>query len=260
MTEMDDESIKKYVKKRYGEVARGACDCCAQPLSDVHSLAELRLAGYSLEDLEGLPLSVLNASSGCGNPTALAELREGETVLDLGSGGGIDAFLAARKVGSKGKVMGVDMTEEMVELANQNVKEIGATNVEFKVGDIQNLPIEDMSVDVVMSNCVICLSTNKGTVFDEAYRVLRHGGRMVVSDIITRAELPKEIGSGLKAWADCVAGALREDEYLSEIKQAGFDHPEIISEKKLTLLKREENRLVQIPHELYSIQVKAVKS
>lgn len=256
---MNDKEIKEFVKKRYGEIAKGTCECCAPSSSDTLRLAELTLAGYSVEDLEGLPASVLNASGGCGNPTALADLREGETVLDLGSGAGIDAFLAAKKVGPKGRVIGVDMTKEMVRLANQNAKEIGATNVEFKLGEIENLPIENSSIDVIISNCVVCLSPYKDKVFHEAYRVLRPGGRMIISDIVTKGELPKEMSKDLESWADCAAGALKQEEYIEKIKQAGFKHVKIISEKKLTILKREENTFVQVPHELYSTLIKAIK-
>ena len=185
--------------------------------------------------------------AGCGNPTALADLKEGETVLDLGSGGGIDAFLAAKRVGVTGRVIGVDMTEEMIELANKNKKKMNAKNVEFRLGEIEDLPVEDGSVDVIMSNCVINLSPDKERVFREAYRVLKPGGRMMISDIVTKGELPADVRRDLELWAGCMAGALEESEYLQKIRNAGFREVEVVSKQDFRGL-------------ISSVKVKAVKT
>ena len=179
------------------------------------------------EELTGLPESVTGMSLGCGNPTAIAELRPGEVVLDLGAGGGIDCFLAARQVGPEGRVIGLDMTPEMVRLARRNAKELGVENVDFRYGEMEEMPLPDRSVDVIISNCVINLSPDKDAVFGEAFRVLRPGGRMSISDIVVDGELPQAIRSRLDAWAGCIAGALDEADYLSRIRAAGFEGVEI---------------------------------
>jgi len=223
------EKIKRHVKEHYAELAKGTscCDattCCGS--SSRNSYA--KMIGYSREELEGLPDSVTRTVAGCGNPTALVGLKEGEVVLDLGSGGGIDALLAAKKVGPKGKVIGVDMTEEMVQLAKENAQRMKAENVEFKLGEIENLPVEDEIVDVIISNCVINLSSDKDKVFREAFRVLRPRGRILISDMVTQGELPKEIREDPEMWAACVAGALDEKVYLQKIMNAGFEKVEIL--------------------------------
>ena len=225
-----NDRIKQHVKKHYAELAKGTscCDvsaCCGS--SSRTSFA--KTIGYSDAELKGLPDSVLGTVAGCGNPTALADLREGEVVLDLGSGGGIDAFLAAEKVGSKGKVIGVDMTEEMVQLAKENGEKMKAENVEFRLGEIENLPLENEMVDVIISNCVINLSPNKDKVFREAFRVLKPGGRLLISDIVTQGELPSEIRGNLEMWAACVAGALDEKDYLKKIMNTGFEKVEVVA-------------------------------
>jgi len=184
---------------------------------------------YAADELEGLPESVTGASLGCGNPLAIASLRPGEVVLDLGSGGGIDCFLAARQVGPEGRVIGLDMTPEMVKLARQNAKKLGVTNVDFRYGEMEEMPLPDESVDVVISNCVINLSPDKDAVFAEAYRVLRPGGRLSVSDIVVDGELPESIRSRLDAWAECISGALDEKVYLAKIQAAGFERVEVLS-------------------------------
>lgn len=246
-TGKSEEEIREFVKKRYARVASGSSCCepatCCGPLSRA-SFA--KTIGYSSEELEDLPESVINTVSGCGNPTALAELREGETVLDLGSGGGIDAFLAAKKVRPNGKVIGVDMTQEMIKLANENAKKMNAKNVEFRLGEIESLPIENESIDVSISNCVINLSPNKGKVFREAFRVLKPGGRMLVSDIVTLGELPKQVRENLELWAGCIAGALEEQEYLQKIRDAGFQNVEVLSKSAFL-------------GKIYSIKVRAYK-
>jgi SAM-dependent methyltransferase len=182
-----------------------------------------------------LPASVTGASLGCGNPTAIADLKPGEVVLDLGSGGGIDCFLAAQKVGPTGRVIGLDMTPDMLKLAQHNAKLMHADNVEFRFGEMEDIPLPDASVDVIISNCVINLSTDKDSVFGEAYRVLRPGGRMMVSDMVVERELPPAIRGRLDAWASCVAGALSEPDYLARIRTAGFQKVEVESRDYLPI-------------------------
>ena len=225
-----NEKIKQHVKKTYAELAKGTSCCNATTCCGPSARTSFaKIIGYSDAELKGLPDSVLGTVAGCGNPTALADLREGEVVLDLGSGGGIDAFLAAKKVGPKGKVIGVDMTEEMIQLAKKNAEKMKAENVEFRLGEIENLPLEDEMVDVIISNCVINLSPDKDKVFSEAFRVLKPGGRMLISDIVTQGELPNEIRENLEMWAACVAGALDEKEYIQKIMNAGFEKVEVVA-------------------------------
>jgi len=176
-----------------------------------------------------LPESVTEASLGCGNPLAIADLKPGETVLDLGSGGGIDCFLAARQVGPEGQVIGLDMTPDMIRLARRNAKKIGVTNVDFRFGEMEDMPLPDGSVDVIISNCVVNLSPDKDAVFREAYRVLRPGGRLSISDIVVDGDLPTMIRNSLNAWAGCIAGALDEAGYLGKIRAAGFERLEVRS-------------------------------
>lgn len=178
---------------------------------------------YGDGEKAGLPTDAIVASLGCGNPTALAELKQGETVLDLGSGGGIDVLLSARRVGPTGKAYGLDMTDEMLTLARENQSKASAQNVEFLKGEIENIPLPDNSVDVIISNCVVNLSGDKSRVFAESFRVLKPGGRFGVSDIVVRGELPPEIRRGLEVWAGCMAGALEETEYNAKLAQAGFE-------------------------------------
>lgn len=221
---ISEREVKEFVKKFYGQLA---ASCCGSGLSGCSNFTEL----YPLEELERLPASVKSVASGCGNPVGLADLQGGQTVLDLGCGGGIDVFLAAEKVGPKGKVIGVDMSPEMIKLAEQNKMRVGLQNVEFRLGEIENLPIEDESIDVVLSNCVINLSINKDKVFREAFRVLKPGGCMVISDIIRHGKIPKElkVKENLKSWAACAAGALTEQEYIQKIKKAGFKKVRVLS-------------------------------
>lgn len=250
---MKDLQTKEYVKRRYGKIAQrgGGCRACACE-SSAKDLA-LRL-GYSEQDLKDVPESA-SMGLGCGNPVALASLKEGETVLDLGSGAGIDVFLAARKVGAKGKAIGVDMTEEMIRKARTIASEHAYGNVEFRLGEIENLPIEDSSVDAIISNCVINLSPDKKKVFQEAYRVLRHGGRIMISDLVTEGELPDEVKKSLEAWAGCIAGALEKNRYLDTISDAGFKNIRIVSESSYDL---------DVSHglagKITSVQVEAYKS
>lgn len=215
-----DKEIKNFVKDRYGEIASRGDSCC--PSCCPADLAQqAKSMGYSEEEIGSLPEEAL-MGLGCGNPTALAELKEGETVLDLGSGGGLDVFLAAQRVGGKGKVIGVDMTTEMIEKARRNAEKGSYTNVEFLPGEIENLPLGNNSVDVIISNCVINLSPDKLATFKEAFRVLKPGGRILISDLVTEEELPEEVRRSFQAWAECIAGALQKEEYLNVIRQAGF--------------------------------------
>ncbi len=222
----DKKGIKEVVRRHYGEIAaqaegEEASSCCPASCctpEEVCSAAAL----YSSEELSGLPGSVTGVALGCGNPTAIAELKPGEVVLDLGSGAGIDVFLAARQVGPTGKVIGLDMTQEMIDLAQKNAPKVGAQNVEFRLGEMEDMPIEDESIDVIISNCVINLSPDKDRVFAEAYRVLKPGGRMVISDLVTEGHLPPAVKESVEAWAGCVAGALDKGEYLEKIEAVGF--------------------------------------
>jgi len=234
------EAIKENVRERYTKVAQraqaGAVASCCPPSASASCCGPsatdyAQKIGYSLEELGDLPDAAALASAGCGNPTALAGLKEGEVVLDLGSGGGIDVFMAAKKVGPEGKAIGVDMTDEMLDLARRNAEEIGIENVEFRKGDIEDLPVEDESVDVIISNCVINLAPDKDKVFSEAYRVLKPGGRIMVSDIVTRSGLPEEVKNDPNAWAACISGALDEDVYVGKIRDAGFQDVKVISKR-----------------------------
>jgi ubiquinone/menaquinone biosynthesis C-methylase UbiE len=231
---MEAKDVKEFVKKRYGEIAENGASCC-QSCSCGPSATEVALQiGYSEEDLNSIP-EVSSMGLGCGNPVALAGLKEGETVLDLGSGGGIDVFLAAKKVGLKGRVIGVDMTEEMVNKAKAIASKYNYENVEFKLGEIENLPIEDETVDVIISNCVINLAPDKEKVFQEAYRVLKTNGRILISDLVTEEKLPIEVRKSFKAWAGCIAGALEKKQYLETIKKAGFKDVKIASESTYSI-------------------------
>lgn len=230
-----DEEIKKTVRQRYASAARSGKSCCPQFFSCCGSQEEPQsdaglAVGYSEEELQAIPVEA-NLGLGCGNPTALADLKPGETVLDLGSGAGIDCFLAARWVGPAGRVIGVDMTPEMVERARANAIRGGYSSVEFRLGEIENLPVADSSVDVIISNCVINLSTDKPRVFREAFRVLRPGGRLLVSDLVLTRPLPPEISQSLDAYVTCVAGALTREDYLAAITAAGFKNVEVVTEK-----------------------------
>ena len=222
---MDAQAIRELVKEKYGEAAAraksGGSSCCgASPaLMNVDPITSNL---YSDQERQGLPADAVAASLGCGNPTALAELHAGETVLDLGSGGGIDVLLSAKRVGPTGKAYGLDMTEEMLALARENQRVAGVENVEFLKGEIEHIPLPDRSVDVIISNCVVNLSGEKERVLAEAFRVLRPGGRLALSDIVVRGAVPSEIRRNLELWAGCVAGALEDTEYRDMLGQAGF--------------------------------------
>ncbi|MCI2429465.1 arsenite methyltransferase [Candidatus Acetothermia bacterium] len=221
--------IKIAVREHYGQLAQSGCGCAKDSCCSSMGTNSFEQLGYSKEDLEKLSDEVLSVGAGCGSPIAYADLHEGETVLDLGSGGGIDVFLAAQKVGPRGRAIGVDMTEEMVERARASAKKMDMTNVEFLLGEIEALPIADASVDVVISNCVINLVPEKARAFSETFRVLKPGGRLIVSDIVTRGRVADVMKSDLSAWASCLAGAIEDREYLKIISEAGFEQVEIIA-------------------------------
>lgn len=228
---VEDETIRKKVREGYGAIARSQSSCCAPADSCCSgpSLAEQvsRKMGYSEGDLEAVPEGA-NLGLGCGNPVAMASLAQGETVLDLGSGAGFDCFLAANKVGEAGRVIGVDMTPEMLERARENARQGGYQNVEFRLGEIEHIPTADNSIDVVISNCVINLSPDKAAVFREALRVLKPGGRLMVSDIVLKGELSDVIRESAAAYVGCISGALQEDNYLTLIREAGFEDVEVL--------------------------------
>src|SRR5215471_7186196 len=216
--------IKQAVREKYAQAAqRVGSSCCSEGLGCDPITSNL----YAEQETGELPEAAVLASLGCGNPTALAELKPGETVLDLGSGGGIDVLLSARRVGPRGKAYGLDMTDEMLVLANENKRKAGTENVEFLRGQIEHIPLPDDSVDVIISNCVINLSADKDQVLREAFRVLKPGGRFAVSDVVTRGRLPDQVRQSLVLWVGCIAGALDERDYRSKLSAAGFENVDI---------------------------------
>jgi arsenite methyltransferase len=220
----ETEPIKSAVKKAYSSLATDRTlpleqNCCETSGSNADKLLRY---GYSKEELSALPESVIVMADGCGNPTALGMIKEGETVLDLGSGGGIDVFLASKRVGRTGRVIGLDMTAEMVERAKDNARRIGLGNVEFKLGEIEQMPMGDGSVDVIMSNCVICLSPDKETVFAEMFRVLKPGGRLAIADEVAMKPFTEKERMDPEQWCSCITGAITEKEYASKLKNVGF--------------------------------------
>ncbi len=230
---MDEKEIKKVVREGYAKIAKEEsgpknplkkCCCGVSQAEDIS-----RQIGYSEEELRSVPEGA-NLGLGCGNPVALASLKEGEVVLDLGSGPGFDCFLAAQRVGEKGKVIGVDMTSEMLEKARENATKGGYKNVEFRLGEIENLPAADNSVDIVISNCVINLSSDKGRVFKEALRVLKPGGRIMISDLVLLKELPQVILDSVEAYIGCLSGAMMKDDYLKAVSDAGFQDTKVLEE------------------------------
>jgi arsenite methyltransferase len=227
---MSEAPIKDVVKEKYAEAAKrvgvGSSCCGAAPATEA-CCDPITANLYDASQASQIPEEALKASLGCGNPTALAQLRSGETVLDLGSGGGIDVLLSARRVGPTGKAYGLDMTDEMLALANENKRKAGVENVEFLRGEIENIPLPDNSVDVIISNCVINLSADKDRVLREAFRVLKPGGRFAVSDVVTRGEIDAKIRQSVLLWVGCVAGALDENEYRQKLQTAGFEQVEM---------------------------------
>ncbi len=242
VSEMEPDEIKKAVREAYSRVAdvgneedsaTSCCDppaqtssSCCPPEAKVTTATLTEVLGY---DTKGMPISATESFAGCGNPVALASLKEGEVVLDLGSGAGLDMFVASKKVGESGKVIGVDMTPAMIEKAKKNAVELGITNVEFRFGDIEDMPVDDNSVDVVISNCVINLAPSKAKVFQEAYRVLKPGGRVMVSDIVLSKPLPKEVSDEVITYTGCIGGAILDEEYLQHMRDAGFKDVKITS-------------------------------
>jgi arsenite methyltransferase len=272
---MKEERIRKQVRNRYAKIAKTRSSCCSSTCgSGTQSSAEMsKLIGYSDEEMGSVPEGA-NLGLGCGNPTALASLKEGERVLDLGSGGGFDAFLAARKVGKTGKVIGVDMTPDMLDKARANARKGKYTNVEFRLGEIENLPIADNSVDVIISNCVINLSPDKKRVFEEAFRVLAPKGRLMVSDIVLLEELPEVVQKNAEAYGACVSGAEIKGKYLGLIGKAGFQNVKVVEEttfpiedvlsepsvqKVIKKLALSPEQLKKLEKSIVSIKVSAVK-
>jgi len=252
---MEEKKIKEVVKRKYAQIAKqDQQSCCPSCACGVSPLSQAEAIGYLREDLEHIPEEAV-MGLGCSNPTTIADLKAGEVVLDLGSGAGVDVFLAANKVGSTGRVIGVDMTEEMVDKAKGIARTHGYHNVEFRLGEIEKLPVEDKSVDVIISNCVINLSPDKSKVFHEAYRALKPGGKLTVSDIVSEGALPDEIKNDPEAWAGCIAGALEQQEYLKKIKKAGFGDVQVVSSKKFYI----EGKGGKVIKKLLSITVKAYK-
>jgi SAM-dependent methyltransferase len=224
---MSNTDVQEIVREKYAEAARrvtsGGGSCCSPSAAGDACCDPITSNLYDAAQVTGLPEDAVLASLGCGNPTALAALRPGETVLDLGSGGGIDVLLSARRVGPTGKAYGLDMTDEMLALARENQARAGLTNVEFLKGEIEHIPLPDNAVDVVVSNCVINLSGDKDRVMSEAFRVLKPGGRFAVSDVVARGAVPSEVRGSMESWTACVAGALEEHAYVDTLRRAGFD-------------------------------------
>jgi SAM-dependent methyltransferase len=251
---MTEKDIKEVIRDRYGKIARGetkfCCPTCGPTVAD-----QCLAVGYTAEDLRLVPESAV-LGVGCGNPTALADLKGGETVLDLGAGAGIDVFLAAKKVGEQGRVIGVDLTEDMVAQGSRLAEEHGYGNVEFRLGDIDHLPVAAGTVDVVISNCVINLTPDKLASFQEVHRVLRPGGRILIADLVTAGELPSEVRQSAAAWADCLAGAMEKEAYLETIRQAGFSDVAVVSQTSYEAPGMAEG----LRGKIISVQVRAFKS
>ena len=250
---MNNQNLKDVIKDRYGKIARGeqtfCCPTCGPTVTD-----QCLAVGYTAEDLQLIPeLAVLGV--GCGNPTALADLKEGETVLDLGAGAGIDVFLAAKKVGQHGRVIGVDMTEDMVAKGSLLAGQHGYGNVEFRLGYIEQLPVDSGTVDVVISNCVINLTPDKLASFKEVHRVLKPGGRILIADLVTAGDLPPDVRVSAAAWADCLAGAMPRSAYLETIRRAGFTAVTVVSESPYEAGEMDE----RLRGKILSVKVRALK-
>ena len=267
---MKEENVRKMVREGYGKIAEAekcGCDCgCGSNVSEN--------IGYSRDELGSVPEGA-DLNLGCGNPVALASLKEGETVVDLGSGGGLDCFLAVKKVGEKGRVIGVDMTAEMLDKARDNCRRGGYKNVEFRLGEIENLPVADGTADVIISNCVINLSPEKQRVFNEAFRVLKHGGRLMISDMVLMNELPETVKNSVQAYVGCISGAEMKSAYIKMIKNAGFKQVKIVEETHLPLelmlsgatakaimkeLDMTEKRAAELINSVISIKISATKA
>jgi len=274
---MKKKEVKKIVRESYSQIAKQGNSCCEslEPCCGTDENESLsKKIGYTSEDISQVPKGS-NLGLGCGNPVAMSSLREGEVALDLGSGAGFDCFLASAKVGKTGKVIGVDMTPEMVEKARKNASQGNYNNVEFKLGDIENLPLEDDSVDVIISNCVINLSPDKEAVFQESFRVLKPGGRMMIADIVLLRELPDFLINSAEAYASCISGAIKKEDYLKLIKKAGFSEVKVLEERFFSLdgiisdslakeicenLKISPAKIKKVETLLASVSVQAIKS
>jgi arsenite methyltransferase len=282
-----DEELKKIVRENYGKIVKSSSSCCTPvntcctPVSSCCGSSETEIMnaiskniGYTDEELNSIPEEA-NLGLGCGNPVALASLKEGETVLDLGSGAGIDCFLAANKVGKTGKVIGVDMTPDMISSARIHAKQSNYDNVEFRLGEIEHMPVETSSIDIIISNCVINLVPDKDRAFQEAYRVLKTGGRLMISDIVLLKQLPDFIKESIDAYIGCVAGAVLKEDYIEAMKNAGFDNIEILEEsefpidvltinpKVMEIVKQmniQTKMLKDIANSVVSIKIRAYKS
>jgi arsenite methyltransferase len=250
---MNDQNLKAVIKDRYGKIARGEVTFCC-PSCGITTKDQCLAVGYTAEDLTLVPeMAILGV--GCGNPTALADLKDGETVVDLGSGAGIDVFLAANKVGKRGRVIGVDMTADMVARGRQLAQEHGFANVEFRLGEIEHLPLETDSVDVILSNCVINLTADKLASFREIHRVLKPGGRILISDLVTAGPLPDDVRQSAVAWADCLAGAMGKEAYLETIRLAGFAEVAIVTESPYEAPEMDE----RLRGKIVSVKIRAFK-
>jgi len=275
---MEEEKIKKIVKENYAKIAKESLCCCSQSVScctDTGVEKEIsKNIGYSDIDIDRVPKGS-NLGLGCGNPVALASIKDGDIVLDLGSGAGFDCFLASEKAGAEGKIIGVDMTVEMIEKARENASQGGYKNIEFRLGEIENLPIEDSIVDIIISNCVINLAADKDNVFKEAFRVLKPGGRIMVSDIVTSEVLPDFIKKDASAYVSCISGAIVKEDYLKAIKKAGFIDIVTFDEvnfpikyiscngtedKRVNDLALSQNMIDKFEKSVFSIKVSAIKS
>lgn len=252
MKPQDVKQIKESVRQHYADLIKTDESCCSSltccPDTKADSPAEKN--GYTEAQISSIPTDAAEHSFGCGNPLEYAEVQEGDVVVDLGSGAGIDVLLASQLVGESGRAIGIDMTPEMIEKAQQNASEAGAKNVDFRLGEIESMPVEDESVDWIISNCVICLSPDKNKVFKEAYRVLKPGGKLVVSDMVAN-NMPGWARSAISVWVSCISGALPEDQYLDSMRQAGFEDVRVLSKSAYAKMRQVE---------VASVKVEAVKS
>ncbi len=261
MGNVENDKIRRAVRLQYGAVAQSSgcgcgTSCCGGPAPNAGEMAQA--VGYSFEDVSAIPEGA-NMGLGCGNPQAIANLKTGETVLDLGSGGGFDCFLAARQVGDTGRVIGVDMTPEMISKARANAQKGGHTNVDFRLGEIENLPVADNAVDVIISNCVINLSPNKPRVFAEAFRVLKSGGRLAVSDVVAFAELPEDIRQDMALHTGCIAGATTIAEVENMLRAAGFEQIRVAPKEESKAFMKDWTPGVPIADYVVSANIEAVK-